>query len=62
MLLAFAAVADLGCEIMDFITAFLNGDLNEEIHMVIPQGLRSSKTEGIVCKLLKSVYGLKQSP
>ena len=47
---------------MDFITAFLNGDLNEEIYMEIPQGLTSSKTEAMVYKLLKSLYGLKQSP
>jgi hypothetical protein len=44
---------------MDVITAFLNGDLQELIFMEMPEGYR---TPGMVCKLLRSLYGLKQSP
>lgn len=47
---------------MDVVTAFLHGDLDENIYMEVPQGLQSSTTEGKVCKLLKSLYGLKQAP
>lgn len=60
--LALAAHYDLEVEQMDVITAFLNGDLKDEIYMEIPEGLRTSKNSGMVCKLRKSLYGLKQSP
>lgn len=62
MLLALAAMLDLECEQMDVVTAFLNGDLEEDIFMEVPQGLKSKANEGKVCKLLKSLYGLKQAP
>ncbi len=61
-LLALVAMFDLECEQMDVITAFLNGDLDQEIYMLIPEGLRTPENEGMVCKLQKSLYGLKQSP
>ncbi len=60
LLLALAATMDLECEQMDVVTAFLNGDLDENIYMEIPEGLKSPGNEGMVCKLLKSLYGLKQ--
>ncbi|KAG8642561.1 hypothetical protein MANES_12G102533v8 [Manihot esculenta] len=41
---------------------FLNGDLEEEIYMVQPDGCIVSGQENKVCKLLKSLYGLKQAP
>jgi hypothetical protein len=47
---------------MDIKTAFLNGELEEEIYMDQPDGLIANGQEGKVCKLLKSLYGLKQSP
>ncbi len=34
---------DLECEQMDVVTAFLNGDLDENIYMEIPEGLKSPK-------------------
>jgi hypothetical protein len=47
---------------MDVKTAFLNGDLNEEIYMEQPEGYVLPGNELKVCKLVKSLYGLKQAP
>lgn len=46
---------------MDVVTAFLNGVLNEEIYMKQPNGFVSPGNEELVCKLNRSLYGLKQS-
>ncbi|MCO5574331.1 hypothetical protein L7F22_028114 [Adiantum nelumboides] len=47
---------------MDVRTAFLHGDLEEEIFMQQPPGYVSSNHPHHVCRLIKSLYGLKQSP
>ena len=47
---------------MDVKTAFLNGDLEEEIYMEQPEGFVIHGQEEKVCKLDKSLYGLKQAP
>lgn len=46
---------------MDVITAFLHGILREEIYISQPEGYIQSGSEHLVCKLLKSLYGLKQA-
>ena len=45
------AAHDLECEQTDVTTAFLNGELDEDIYMQIPEGLRTAENEGMVCKL-----------
>ena len=62
MLIAIAALHNLEIHQMDVKTAFLNGDLNEEIYMDQPEGFISLGQEKKVCRLVKSLYGLKQSP
>ena len=47
---------------MDVTTAFLNGELKEEVYMKQPEGYAIKGKENLVCKLKKSIYGLKQSP
>jgi Reverse transcriptase (RNA-dependent DNA polymerase) len=59
ILLAVAAAEDLEVHQMNMVTAYLAGELKEEIYMAIPQGLTG--TDGKVCRLKKSLYSLKQS-
>ena len=47
---------------MDVTTAFLNGELKEVVYMKQPEGYVKKGKERLVCKLKRSVYGLKQSP
>jgi len=58
-----ALVAHFNFELhqMDVKTAFLNGSLEEEVYMKQPEGFYSSEGENLVCKLNKSIYGLKQA-
>jgi len=57
ILLAIAAVEDLEIHQMDVVTAFLLGDLDEEIYMEQPEGFTKVDDEGqqLVCKLNKGL-------
>ncbi|KAL4310044.1 hypothetical protein GQ457_01G035740 [Hibiscus cannabinus] len=61
IVLALVTQFDLELQQMDVKTAFLNGDLEEEVYMKQPEGFSSSDGENLVCKLKKSIYGLKQA-
>ena len=47
---------------LDVATAFLNGELDEEFFMKQPEGFAVKGQEPLVCRLNRSIYGLKQSP
>src|SRR3954462_9969838 len=46
---------------MDVKTTFLNGNIEEEFYMMQPEGFVDPKNIGKVCKLQRSIYGLKQA-
>ena len=52
---------DLELHHVDMHTAFLNATLQEEVFMKQPIGYEKKGKEHLVCKLQKSIYGLKQS-
>ena len=62
VLLAYAAATGMLIHQMDVATAFLYADLQEDVYVHAPPGLRKSVPNGKVLKLLKAVFGLKQSP
>jgi hypothetical protein len=62
VLLSLAASHGLLIHHMDVKTAFLNGELEEEIYIDQTDGFIAKGHEGKVCKLLKSLYSLKQAP
>jgi len=61
VVMALVAHFDLHLHQMDVKTAFLNGYLKEEIYMQQPEGFVQKGQENMVCKLNKSIYGLKQA-
>ena len=60
-LLSITAALDYEIWQMDVKTAFLNGYLDEIIYMMQPEGFIVEGQEQKVCKLLRSIYGLKQA-
>ena len=61
-LIAFSAQQGLQLHQVDVTTAFLNGQLEEEVYMKQPDGFVAPGNEHLVYRLKKSIYGLKQSP
>ena len=67
--LAVAATEDLELESVDISTAFLNGDIDAEVYMKVPEGLEiegdprpGEDPKRWVVRLLKGLYGIKQGP
>jgi hypothetical protein len=58
---ALTAYFDLELHQMDVKTAFLNGNLEEDIYMSQHDGFIEKGNQGKVCKLKRSIYGLKQA-
>ncbi|KAK8662652.1 hypothetical protein V6N13_024543 [Hibiscus sabdariffa] len=61
ILLAIAAFHDYEIWQMDVKTAFLNGKIEEDVYMTQPEGFVTPENAGKVCKLQRSIYGLKQA-
>ncbi|CEG41938.1 gag-pol polyprotein [Plasmopara halstedii] len=62
VLLSLSAIYDLTVHLMNVKMAFLNGLLEEDIFLVQPDGYVDISHPNDVCKLKKSLYGIKQSP
>lgn len=61
LILALAAEFDLHVHQLDVTSAYLNGVLQEEVYMQQPEGFVDKNNPNLVCKLKKTIYGLKQS-
>ncbi|MCO5610100.1 hypothetical protein L7F22_064335 [Adiantum nelumboides] len=62
LLISLASIFKWKLKQMDVNNAFLNGLLEEEVYMQQPEGYVVAWKEGMVCKLNKSLCGLKQAP
>jgi hypothetical protein len=62
LLLALAAQEGSHVHHLDVKSAFLNGDLQEEVYVTQPLGFESQGQEHKVLRLNKALYGLKQAP
>ncbi|KAJ9708908.1 hypothetical protein PVL29_000753 [Vitis rotundifolia] len=62
LLLSMAAICSWPLYQLDIKNAFLHGDLAEEVYMEQPPGFVAQGESGLVCRLRRSLYGLKQSP
>ncbi|KAL2329865.1 hypothetical protein Fmac_017446 [Flemingia macrophylla] len=62
LFLAMAAIRHWPLHQLDIKNAFLHGELEEEIYMEQPPGFVAQGESGLVCKLRRSLYGLKKSP
>ena len=61
ILIAIDAYHDYEIWQMDVKSAFLNGNLLEDVYMTQPEGFVQPKNSGKVCKVQRSIYGLKQA-
>ena len=62
LLIALAAINNLVVHQMDVKTTFLNGEFDEEVYMNQLESFVVPGNENMVCKLVKSLYRLKQAP
>ena len=62
LVLARAATNHAHVHQLDVQTAFLQGDLHEDVYMELPKDLEHGNRETQVCKLLRPLYGLRQAP
>ena len=62
MVITIIALRGLEIHQIDIKTTFLNGDLDREIYMEQHEGFSTPGQNKKVCKLVKSLYGLKQTP
>jgi hypothetical protein len=62
LLIAFATKYHWKLHQLDVKSAFLNGELKEEVYLTQPKGFVEHGQEHLVCKLKKTLYGLKQAP
>ena len=61
IIIALVAHFDLELHQMDVKTAFLNGELSENVYMALPKGFIIEGKENLGCRLKRSIYGLKQA-
>jgi len=61
ILLAIVVYYDYEIWQMDVKTAFLNGNLSEDVYMTQPEGFVDQQNARKVCRLMKSIYGLKRA-
>ncbi|RVW13644.1 Retrovirus-related Pol polyprotein from transposon TNT 1-94 [Vitis vinifera] len=61
IIIALVAHYDLELHQMDVKIAFLNGNIDETIYMVQPENFESNDSKQLVCRLKRSIYGLKQA-
>ena len=61
IIMTLVAHYDLELYQMDIKTAFLNGNIDEIIYMVQLENFESNDSKKLVCKLKRSIYGLKQT-
>nr|GEV11918.1 zinc finger, CCHC-type [Tanacetum cinerariifolium] len=62
LLISMTSIHNLIIHQMDVKTAFLNGELEEEVYMNQPMGFIMPGNDNKVCKLIMSLYGLKHAP
>ncbi|GJR80630.1 calcineurin B-like protein 4 [Tanacetum coccineum] len=62
MVLAIAALRNLEVHQMDVKMTFPNGDLGKVLYMNQPEGFMAPGLESKVCRLVKSLYGLRKAP
>ena len=62
LVLGMVAAKNLHLEQLDVKIAFLHSDLEEDLYMIQLEGFIVQGQENLVCKLRKSLYGIKQAP